>query len=113
MVRNIILCRGGAYAFTYSGELRQDNDIKQLVLAKLLNVSQATYSRYETGDLDIPISALIQLSQFYNTSIDYLVGITDEKTAYKRVKSMIQKGSSHTRHHHLIRLAKDKYLKHL
>lgn len=99
MASHNILCRGGAYAFAYSGELRQDNDIKQLVLARLLNVSQATYSRYETGDLEIPISALIKLAGFYHTSIDYLVGITDVKIAYKSVKSMARTGSSYTRHH--------------
>ena len=78
--------RGGVNVFAYSGELRIDNDIKQIVIARLLNVSQATYSRYETGVLEIPISAFIKLAEFYNTSIDYLVGITDEKTAYKTVK---------------------------
>lgn len=91
--------RGGVNVFTYSGDLRIDNDIKQIVIARLLNVSQATYSRYETGDLEIPISAFIKLAEFYNTSIDYLVGITDEKTAYKRVKTMVGTGSGHTRHH--------------
>ena len=95
--------QGWCYAFTYSGELRQDNDIKQIVIARLLNVSQATYSRYETGDLEIPISALILLAEFYNTSIDYLVGITDVKIAYKSVKSMVLNGSSHIRHHKSIR----------
>lgn len=76
------------YVFTHSGELREDGDIKQIVIAELLSVSQATYSRYETGDLEIPISALIKLAQFYNTSVDYLLGITDEKRAYKSIKSM-------------------------
>lgn len=91
--------QGWCYAFTYSGELREDNDIKQLVIANLLNVSQSTYSRYETGELEVPISALILLAEFYNTSIDYLVGITDIKIAYKSVKTMVKTSSSHTRHH--------------
>ena len=81
------------------GELREDNDIKQLVIAKLLNVSQSTYSRYETGDLEIPVQALIILAGFYDTSIDYLVGITDIKIAYKSVKTMVKTCTGHTRHH--------------
>lgn len=67
MIVIISSSRGGVNVFTHSGELRVDNDIKQIVIARLLNVSQATYSRYETGDLEIPISALIKLAGFYNT----------------------------------------------
>jgi len=57
-----------------------DNDIKQETVAKFLNVTQATYSRYETGALEIPVSALIKLADFYNTSLDYLAGRTNKKT---------------------------------
>jgi len=71
-------------AFTHSGDLREDNDLKQGTIAEILNVKQATYSRYETGILEIPIVDLITLSKFYNTSVDYLLGLTDEKTPYKR-----------------------------
>ena len=60
-------------------DLREDNDLKQKDIAKLLNCSQQTYSRYETGEISINIESLIKLSQFYKTSIDYLVGITDNK----------------------------------
>ena len=77
IVRMLICFRGDTNALAYSGELREDNDIKQEVIAKLLNVSQATYSRYETRELNIPIESLIELARFYGTSIDYLVGITD------------------------------------
>ena len=91
--------RGDVNVFTCTGDLRIDNDIKQIVIARLLNVSQATYSRYETGDLEIPISAFVKLAEFYNTSIDYLVGITDEKIEYKRVKTMAKTCTGHTRHH--------------
>lgn len=63
MIVIISSSRGGVNVFTHSGELRVDNDIKQIVIARLLNVSQATYS----GDLEIPISALIKLAGFYNT----------------------------------------------
>ena len=79
-------CRGGSHAFANTGDLREDNDIKQEVIAKMLNVNQSTYSRYETGSVDIPISAFIRLAEYYNTSIDYLVGLTNEKKPYTRVK---------------------------
>jgi len=60
-------------------DLREDRDLKQKDIAALLNVSQTTYSRYESGVLDIPSAALITLAKFYHVSIDYLVGITDKK----------------------------------
>ena len=55
------------------GELRKDNDIKQDVIAKELNVSQVVYSRYETETVIIPLWVLKKLARFYNTSIDYLI----------------------------------------
>ena len=55
-------------------------------LAELLHISQATYSRYESGELDIPHSALQILADFYDTSVDYLLGRTDVKKAYPRKK---------------------------
>jgi len=64
--------------------LREDEDMSQTEIAKLLNVSQATYSRYESGTLDIPSQILIKLAIFHNTSIDYLLGLTDEIRPYKR-----------------------------
>ena len=64
-------------------DLREDRDLNQQVLANLLNVSQTTYSRYETGTLDIPSVSLIKLAQFYGTSIDYLVGLTNNRKAYR------------------------------
>ena len=54
--------------------LREGNNYTQKKLADLLHVSQATYSRYESGALDIPIQALITLADFYNVSVDYLLG---------------------------------------
>ncbi|WP_445448382.1 helix-turn-helix domain-containing protein [Enterococcus faecalis] len=65
-------------------DLREDADLSQEQLAKLLNVSQTTYSRYETGKLDIPSQSLIKLAQYYSTSIDYLVELTNEKSPYPR-----------------------------
>ena len=65
-------------------ELREDNDISQTYLAKLLDMRQTGYSKYETGENDIPTNILIKLSKIYKTSIDYLLNQTDEKKPYKR-----------------------------
>ena len=64
--------------------LREDKDLSQNEIAKILNCTQTTYSRYETGDLNIPVDSLIKLAKYFNTSIDYLTGLTDEKKPYKR-----------------------------
>ncbi len=64
--------------------LREDADLPQRALAELLKVTQTTYSRYESGVLEIPVDALVQLARYYNTSVDYLVGLTNEKTPYSR-----------------------------
>lgn len=58
-------------------ELREDHDLKQVNVAKILNMSQTGYSKYETGENDIPTQVLIQLARYYGTSIDYLLGETD------------------------------------
>jgi len=59
-------------------ELREDTDTKQETLAQLLNIKQTTYSKYELGKINIPIEALIKISDFYKVSLDYLVGRTDK-----------------------------------
>ncbi|MGH1817674.1 helix-turn-helix domain-containing protein [Enterococcus casseliflavus] len=64
-------------------DLREDNDLTQNQIATLLNISQSTYSRYENGELEIPIQTLIKLANYYNTSIDYLVNLTDIKNPYR------------------------------
>ena len=64
--------------------LREDNDLKQLQLAKILNITQAQYSRIENNEYELSYDGLITLAFFYHTSIDYLLGITDDKTPYKR-----------------------------
>ncbi|EAD3474920.1 helix-turn-helix transcriptional regulator [Listeria monocytogenes] len=66
--------------------LREDKDLSQEQLAKLLNVSQTTYSRYETGHIDIPSQSLIKLAQYYSTSVDYLLNLTDIKIPYGKNK---------------------------
>lgn len=65
-------------------DLRENKELTQNDLAKILNVSQTTYSRYESGNLNVPVESLKALAKFYNTSIDYLVGLTNIKEPYKR-----------------------------
>ena len=65
-------------------DLREDKDLSQKEIAKILNMSQTGYSKYEVGTNDIPTKILIQLAKFYNTSIDYILGLTDEIKPYKR-----------------------------
>lgn len=57
-------------------DLREDRDLKQRHLAEYLNCSQQVYSNYELGQRDIPTDVLIRLSQFYNVSVDYILGLT-------------------------------------
>lgn len=57
-------------------DLREDHDLKQKELAEYLNCSQRAYSNYELGQRDIPTDVLIKLADFYNVSIDYLLGQT-------------------------------------
>ena len=65
-------------------EIREDNDLLQKDVAKLLNVSQRGYSHYETEDTNIPIETLHKLADFYHTSIDYLLYRTDERKPYPK-----------------------------
>ena len=65
-------------------ELREDNDLLQKDLARYLHCSQVAYSRYELGLRDIPTEVLILLAKFYNTSVDYLLGLTNERRPYDK-----------------------------
>ncbi len=58
-------------------DLREDNDLTQKQMAKNLNCSQQVYSNYELGQRDIPTDILIKLSKFYNVSVDFILGISD------------------------------------
>lgn len=60
-------------------DLREDNDLTQKQLADILGMSQTGYSKYETGENDIPTQVLIKLADFYKTSTDYLLGRTDQR----------------------------------
>lgn len=63
-------------------DLREDADMNQTQVAKMLGMSQTGYSKYETGENDIPTVILIRLARFYQTSIDYLLGETDVRDRY-------------------------------
>lgn len=58
-------------------DLREDHDLKQINVAQILNMSQTGYSKYETGENDIPTHVLIKLANYYQVSIDYLLDQTD------------------------------------
>lgn len=58
-------------------ELREDHDLRQIDVAKLLGMSQTGYSKYETGENDVPTTILIKLADFYHVSTDYILGRTD------------------------------------
>ena len=62
-------------------DLRTDADLSQKQISDILHISQRSYSHYETGSRNIPIEMLIRLANYYETSIDYLVGRTDNKNA--------------------------------
>ena len=64
--------------------LREDKDLKQKDMADLLNIHQTTYSDYELGRLNIPVNTLKQLAVFFDTSIDYLLDMTDNPTPYPK-----------------------------
>ena len=63
-------------------DLREDRDLTQTQLAKILGMSQTGYSKYETGENDVPTTILIKLARFYDTSIDYLLGETKTRKRY-------------------------------
>ncbi len=63
-------------------DLREDHDLTQRKVADMLGMSQTGYSKYETGENDIPTTILIKLARFYNTSVDYLLGETKNPNRY-------------------------------
>ena len=69
--------------YNHIKDIREDRDIKQATLAEYLGVHQTTYSSYEIGKLSLTADVLIKLAKFYNTSVDYLLGLTDEIKPYK------------------------------
>lgn len=67
-------------------DLREDAGMTQKQMGELLNMSQTGYNQYEIGKNDVPTKVLIKLAEFYNTSTDYILGITDEIKAYPKKK---------------------------
>lgn len=65
-------------------EIREDRDLYQKDIAKVLNMDQSNYSKYELEKVNIPVSTLKKLASFYDTSIDYLLYLTDERKPYKK-----------------------------
>lgn len=65
-------------------EIREDRDLTQKDISKYLNVSQVAYSYYEIGKRQIPIDLLIKLAEYYDTSVDYLLGLTDVRKPYSK-----------------------------
>ncbi len=69
-------------------DLREDKDLLQKNISIILNVSQTNYSKYELEKINIPIDTLKKLALFYNTSIDYILGLTNIKEPYPRAKKI-------------------------
>lgn len=67
-------------------ELREDHDLRQKELAEYLQIHQTTYSDYELGQLNIPVSVLDRLADYYHTNVDYLLGRTDIPEPYPKRK---------------------------
>ncbi|MCI8423689.1 MAG: helix-turn-helix transcriptional regulator [Lawsonibacter sp.] len=67
-------------------DLREDKDWSQKKLAEILGMSQTGYSKYETGENDIPTAILLALAKTHSTSVDYLLGLTDMREPYPRAK---------------------------
>lgn len=67
-------------------DLRQDHDLTQKEVGAIVGMSQTGYSQYELGNNDVPTHVLITLSEFYNVSVDYILGLTDVQKPYPRTK---------------------------
>ena len=67
-------------------DMREAHDLTQAQVARAINVPQRTYAYYESGERMVPPQVLAALAQYHHVSVDYLLGLTDEKTPYPRVK---------------------------
>ena len=67
-------------------DLREDADLTQKQIAEILLCDQSLYSKYERGERVLPLDVAIKLAAFYKTSVDYLVGLTDERKPYPKAK---------------------------
>lgn len=67
-------------------DIREDRDITQTQLAEILHIKQNTYSQYENGQRGLPVDVLVKLAEYFDTSTDYILGITDESRPYPKNK---------------------------
>ena len=67
-------------------DMREDRDLTQQAIADYLLCDQSLYSKFERQERPIPLEYVIRLAEYYHTSVDYLVGLTDESEAYPRIK---------------------------
>ena len=65
-------------------DLREARDLKQREIAEYLLCDQSLYSKYERGERELPLHLAVDLAKYYGVSVDYLVGLTDERTPYPR-----------------------------
>lgn len=64
-------------------DVREDHDLTQQQVAQYLMCDQSLYSKYERGEREVPLNIMIKLAKFYKTSIDYLVGLTENQKPYR------------------------------
>ena len=83
---NILVSGDTSMRFPRIRNIREDNDLTQQDMAEYLSCSQVAYSYYELGRRSIPLDLLIKIALFYDTSVDYLLGITDCIKPYERSK---------------------------
>ena len=83
---NILVSGDTSMRFPRIKNIREDNDLTQRDMAEYLSCSQVAYSYYELGRRSIPLDLLIKIALFYDTSVDYLLGITDCIKPYERSK---------------------------
>ena len=69
-------------------DIREDNDLLQKQVAAVLGITRQQYGLYETGERNLPIDKLYMLAKFYNTSADYILGLTDEIKPYPKSKNL-------------------------
>lgn len=67
-------------------DLREDHDLTQQQIAEYLKCDRSLYAKYERGERDVPLQIAVSLAVYYKTSMDYLVGLTDEKRPYNRAR---------------------------
>ena len=87
--RSIIKNENNIKNFNRLKEIREDRDLTQFDIAKILNMSRSGYSQYETGVNDIPTKILKELAYYYDVSIDYLLYMTDDRKCHTKIKKEI------------------------